>query len=88
MLQAIPPASSDTAGPLEDMVPGQRKISSDIENVTTPQADCRNTFCSHFLSLEKVVNHPDNFFNMLSWIYLPSFPMHEAGSTRGKHICT
>nr|XP_025888086.1 lysine-specific demethylase JMJ25-like isoform X11 [Solanum lycopersicum] len=53
MLQAIPPASSDTAGPLEDMVPGQRKISSDIENVTTPQADCRNTFCSHFLSLEK-----------------------------------
>ncbi|TMW97892.1 hypothetical protein EJD97_004821, partial [Solanum chilense] len=53
MLQAIPPASSHTAGPLEDMVPGQRKISSDIENVTTPQADCRNTFCSHFLSLEK-----------------------------------
>ncbi|XP_015085228.1 uncharacterized protein LOC107028609 isoform X2 [Solanum pennellii] len=53
MLQAIPPASSDTAGPLEDMVPGQRKISCDIENVTTPQADCRNTFCSHFLSLEK-----------------------------------
>ncbi|KAL3361159.1 hypothetical protein AABB24_014188 [Solanum stoloniferum] len=53
MLQATPPASSDTVGPLEDMVPGQRKISSDIENATTPQADCRNSFCSHFLSLEK-----------------------------------
>ncbi|XP_049376160.1 lysine-specific demethylase JMJ25-like isoform X38 [Solanum stenotomum] len=53
MLQATPPASSDTVGPLEDMVPGQRKISSDIENATTPQVDCRNSFCSHFLSLEK-----------------------------------
>ncbi|KAH0649322.1 hypothetical protein KY285_034570 [Solanum tuberosum] len=53
MLPATPPASSDTVGPLEDMVPGQRKISSDIENATTPQADCRNSFCSHFLSLEK-----------------------------------
>lgn len=53
MLQATPPASSDTVGQLEDMVPGQRKISSDIENATTPQADCRNSFCSHFLSLEK-----------------------------------
>ncbi|XP_049373502.1 uncharacterized protein LOC125838501 isoform X7 [Solanum verrucosum] len=53
MQQATPPASSDTVGPLEDMVPGQRKISSDIENATTPQADCRNSFCSHFLSLEK-----------------------------------
>ncbi|KAL3330302.1 hypothetical protein AABB24_034246 [Solanum stoloniferum] len=52
-LQATPPASSDTVGPLEDMVPGQRKMSSDIENATTPQADCRNSFCSHFLSLEK-----------------------------------
>ncbi|KAK6782411.1 hypothetical protein RDI58_020207 [Solanum bulbocastanum] len=53
MLQATPPASSDTVGPLEDMVPGQRKMSSDIENATIPQADCRNSFCSHFLSLEK-----------------------------------
>lgn len=75
MLQATPPASSDIVGPLEDMAPGQSKISSDSENATTPQADCRNSFCSHFLSLEKVVKVILTVSLIwLSWIYLLLFP--------------
>lgn len=53
MLQVTLPASSDIVGPPEDVAPGQRKISSNIENPTTPQADCQSCVCSHFLSLEK-----------------------------------